>query len=86
MIDRERRVKEAGLLIAAYIKYLERIEIELKNVIKDGWGKIVLQLMVLYYLHRKAEEENLNKLKFEVIEILRNNKKRNEVNKNGYKI
>ncbi|HEC88729.1 MAG TPA: hypothetical protein ENI52_05385 [Thermoplasmata archaeon] len=86
LIDREKRVKEAGLLIAAYIKYLEKMEIKLRNVIKDGWGKIVLQLMVMYYLHRKAEEENLNKLKFEVIEILRDTKKREEVKKEGYEI
>lgn len=68
-IDRENRVKEGGLLIASYIKYyLEAHERYLYEKIPAGWGKIVLQLMVLYYLHRRGLDEGIDRLRFDTVD------------------
>ncbi len=85
MIDTERRVKEGGMLIAAYINYLERNIKDLENVIPRGWGGLVLQLMVMYFLHKRRNK--LDALKFSIIEEYENYRRgKAHLDEEGYEL
>ena len=86
IIDTERRVKEGGLLIAAYINYLERKVRDLEEVIPRGWGGLVLQLMVMYFLHRRAGE-SIEDMRFEIFEAYEQYKKgETEISGDGFEL
>ena len=67
IIDTEHRVKEGGLLIAAYVNYLERKVRALEEIVPRGWGGLVLQLMVMYFLHRRAGD-TMSEMRFEIMD------------------